>query len=171
VDVSPTRRQFIADLANAEWVDRVPQEIREDQEQLDKLAAEWDQKAEEFLDSDADAAELHLFASLSNWDFGTDSLHRVATHVNCEAATALLIYWRGRPEWYLQYASASAVPEHEQKTYELLSFIESRYLSGAYRLGSLRYDPVAEGEVGFYPDEAGKLGRSVPKEMLKAVAT
>jgi hypothetical protein len=123
------------------------------------------------LESDADSAELHLYASQVNWDFGSESLLKVASHPNCEAATALLIYWRGRPEWYLQYASTSDVPEHEREIFELLSFIESRYLSGTYRVGSLKYDPVAEGEVGLYPDEVRRSGRSVPEAMLAAVAT
>jgi hypothetical protein len=171
MDVSADRRQFILDIANSEWVDRLSQEAREDPEQLDRLEAEWNQKADEFLESDAAPAELHLYASYLNWDFGTEPLLKVASHRNCEAATALLIYWRGRPEWYLQYPTASAVPEHEREVFELLSFIEGRYVSGAYRVGSLEYDPVAEGEVGMYPDEAARLGRSVPAVMLNAVAT
>src|SRR6185369_16752777 len=85
--VSAERRQFVADLAKDEWVDRLPKSISDDEALFDQACVEWAAKTAAFVSGDTDPSELHLFAELFNWDGGTTNLHQLAANPNCEAAT------------------------------------------------------------------------------------
>jgi len=169
VALTQQRKQYIADLANDEWVDRLPEEIAADEAAFEQMVQEMDLETSRFLETTTDPQELHLFADLWNWDGGVDELKRVATHPSCDAGTALLIYWRARPEWYLQYPTPSAVPESERDTHELIQTIERRYVAGKYGTGDIAYDPEQTGEVGLYKSEMAKTNRTLPTEMYKPV--
>lgn len=169
MQVSPARRQFIADLANDEWIDRLDDDVRNDEAAFGALCKEMDEKLNVFLISDAPPDELHLFAEFWNWDCGPGPLEKIATHPNCDAGTALLIYWRGRPEWFLQYPVPDLVPPHEQELFNLICLVERRYLANAYQTALIRYDPRADGAVGPYTSIVNDAGRRLPERMYLAV--
>ncbi len=81
-----------------------------------------------------DGPLLHRFATRYNWDEGVDLLRRCIRYPACSLATALLVYWRGQPYSFCQYAKRSAVPEHERPQYDLLKAIKGRVARKTYPL-------------------------------------
>jgi len=75
---------------------------------------------------------LHRFAETRNWDDDntTIRLEFILRNPNCAEQTANLIYWRGNPTWYLQYASDEEVPKEEQKPLRLIRLIEEMVEEG-----------------------------------------
>lgn len=84
---------------------------------------------------------LHRFAQQHNWDEGRDLLVRCIRHPQCSLATALLIYWLGKPHYYRQYTRRAEVADHERADFDLLSAIERRVKSGAFELNDITFDP------------------------------
>ena len=72
--LSEERLQYISDSANGTWVDRLPPDEPERQEEFDRLQKEMDAAKEEFLKGSTSAEELHEFASRYNWDKGIHCL-------------------------------------------------------------------------------------------------
>lgn len=142
-------------------------------EQVDRLERltedEWEDRAEfdAFFDSVTDPEELHLFADGYNWDNGRDVLRRVVQHPLCDLGTALLVYWRGGPAYYLRYADPSGVPAYERDGYDFVQEVESRILSGHYGSARLPFDPRNDAGTDLtreYRKEA-LPGRTLPAEV------
>jgi hypothetical protein len=54
--------------------------------------------------------ELHEFVNEMNWDGGgTDRLKHVLAHPNCDRGTALMIYWRVDPIFFLKYGTRERI--------------------------------------------------------------
>lgn len=167
--ISAERKQYISDLARGEWVADLSEQERTDPRLFEAACQKWRLEADRFFATVTDPHELDLFARLANYEMGIDDLKRVVGHPRCDAGTALMVYWRSRPEWYAQYATAADVPEWGQAAYELLQAIEPRYLAGAYSSRSIPYDPRQDGQLGLYPAELAAAKRSVPPAMYEAV--
>ena len=170
VDVEPVlsaqRRQYIADLANDEWVDRLPPDV--DDARFDELSEEMELETHRFLtDETTTAHELHYFADRWNWDGGVWRMTQLIRHPRCDAGTALLVYWRARPEYFRAYPERSDVPEHARDGFDLVMEIERRYTAGEYTSRTIPFDPRAEGLVGAYDDRP--VRRSLPPVMYDAV--
>ena len=151
--MDPERAQFIADLANDEWVDRVPKETS--QEEFDRLGEEWERKCEDFLSTVDSPDEIHLFASLWNWDTGYADLKRLLENPKCQYATALLVFWRAGAEHYQSYASADQLPEgDERETYAFLRELERQLLAGQFPKLSASYAPKKDAGM-LLPPSAG----------------
>lgn len=163
--VSPERLDFIGKLANDEWVDDVDPAL--DEAAFDELSKDWSRKTDAFFASDTSPAELHAFAKSWNWDGGTERMRDVIEHPNCDAGTALLVYWYASPEFYSAFASRDDVPEWARETYDLIVDIEGRYLRGAYKTKSIAYDPKADGMVG--GDGKDPILRPIPARMYQPV--
>ncbi len=114
-----------------------------------------------------DPFTLHAWADRYNWDDGAKKLLTALRNPSCSLATALLIYWRAQPYWYLQYAGdREAQTDPTGKTIvPLLREIEQRVADGVYRHhpliawspGTMLVDP--------YPQHEKK--RSLPRVMLE----
>ncbi len=124
-----------------------------------------------FFDSILDAAELHLFAKEWNWDGGHKELRKVIRHPLCDLGTALLVYWRGSPGYYLQYASRAEAELDERPVYGLLREIERRVKKSAYRTARFRFDPRNDMGSDMTPSkrDVKKYGRDLPSEMYLPV--
>ena len=120
-----------------------------------------------------DAKLLHRFATNHNWDEGPDLLVRCIRHPLCSLATALLIYWLGKPHYFRQYPKRSAVPDFERPGYDLLTAIERRVEAGEYEHAGLTFDPRRHAKTDWttgafaYPELVMK--RALPAHMLIAV--
>jgi len=88
-----------------------------------------------------DAALLHRFAKRHNWDEGRELLVRCIRHPDCSLATALLVYWLGKPHYYRQYKRRAQVPAHERADFDLLAAIERRVADGTYKHHEITFDP------------------------------
>jgi hypothetical protein len=63
---------------------------------------------------------LHYLADNWKWDKCEDVLRVVAGHQYCEKATALLIYWRSSPGYFVGM-DVNDIPECNRELYELSS--------------------------------------------------
>ena len=85
--------------------------------------------------------ELHHFACNFNWDGGTDELAAVVGHPECDAGTAMMIFWLGQPAYYYRRHRNGKLAEHEQTVFEFLRHIETRLLSNDFALSAIACDP------------------------------
>ncbi len=83
--ITKERAQFIANLANDEWIDQAAKNLSDSE--FDKLSEEWSRKTAEFLERVQSSEELHLFVDLWNWDGAIEEMYTVAEHPACERAT------------------------------------------------------------------------------------
>ena len=79
----------------------------------------------------ASPAQWHQAADNWNWDYGIPPLQWIASQPDCDLATALLIYYRAEPSYYLQWPDGQ-VPEHARETFELLNTIKRRVAANDY---------------------------------------
>jgi hypothetical protein len=87
----------------------------------------------------------HRIALYGNWDFIEPEVWRwIVTRPDCDRATALAIFWKAQPEYYLQYSGAQAVPASERDAYSLLALIRDRWAAGSYTRGELAFDPDSD---------------------------
>lgn len=177
--VSEERLARIRELSNDERVDRTDTSAFTDAD-WERFNAELDAETLAFCRDNRDPEELHAFASTCNWDAGHEALQEILDNPACEAATALYIYWHGRPEWYLQYAGREALTDnpHELEAFDFLARIEARYLAGEFQLGAIAFDPTQPyGDevgpeyslVGVYDDMRAKFVRALPEVMYRPV--
>lgn len=110
------------------------------------------------------AQELFLKASWHNWDSGIGALKKILKDPNCDLGTALLIYWRGRPEWYCQYAKVSDAASYERPMFRFLRALEERIVAGDFST-HIRFDPKPE--VGLYKEEKSSFVRTLPALVYK----
>ena len=165
MSLSPERAQFIADIANDEWIDRLTPSERESK--FEDLCAVWDARLIEFLSSAADPEELHYFAASWNWDAGTvEPLWPVVRNPACQRATALLLFWSAQPEDYRRYGSVDEVPESGKEIYKLVKHIEQEFLADRFAGGAVAYAPSKHW--GFQdPSPSDKW--AIPEVMYQAV--
>ena len=168
--VSERRLAQIRELSNAEWVDRLDTSGFDDAD-WERFDAEMKTQTRAFCRDNPDPEELHAFADTWNWDDGTWALEEILGNPACEAATALLIYWRAAPEWYLQYSDRDAAASWEREDFDFLIRLEARYLAAEFRVGSLSFDPAdpLDNRVGVYDDLREKFVRALPRVMYAPV--
>ncbi|MEL6297756.1 MAG: DUF4274 domain-containing protein [Pseudomonadota bacterium] len=146
-------------MSNDEWVDTCGLDV--DDPAFAQLSDEWEAKTQAFCSGARDPRELHVFVDTFNWDQGTDDLAAILQNPVCEAATALMIYWRASPEFYLDHPPAADEPIPEELA--LIRSIEHRYANGAFQRGICSYDPV-EDRMVIRPEQ-----RRLPQIMYKPV--
>jgi hypothetical protein len=145
----------------------------------ERCGGESEAEIERFCESNTDSEELHAFAAYWNWDFGRWPLEVILENPACEAATALLIYWGGCPEFFRKYANRQEIEADETgdlEAFDFLSDIEARYMAGEFRVGSIAFDPAnPDGHpggyslVGMYDDMRERFVRELPPVMYAAV--
>jgi len=88
-----------------------------------------------------DPDDWHRLALFGNWDYFEPALlRRIAEQPNCDRATALVLFWKSEPEYYLPFADRAAVPEGSRDGYDLLVLIRERWRAGAYTRAELAFD-------------------------------
>lgn len=110
--LSDEKISFISDIANDEWVYRLPKEKQESEEEFDRLSSAMDQACTEFLKTTNSTEELHEFAERYNWDKGTEWLIDLVRNPACDKNTALLIFWLAIPADYQEnYTSRAEIED------------------------------------------------------------
>jgi hypothetical protein len=92
--------------------------------------------------------ELHEFVDHWNWDGGTEPIRRALAHPLCDRGTALMVYWRIDPIFYLK-------PEHDTRAkveanlwpdavvhWDMLREIEQRLAANRFRTAEVAFDPM-----------------------------
>jgi len=89
-----------------------------------------------------DPDDWHRLALYGNWDVVEDDVWRaIVTHPDCDQATALAIFWKASPEYYLQFDDRARVPAVNRGGYDLTNLIRERWQRGAYVRSELAFDP------------------------------
>jgi Domain of unknown function (DUF4274) len=92
--------------------------------------------------------ELHEFVDRWNWDGGTEPVRRALAHPLCDRGTALLVYWRIDPIFYLK-------PEQHTRSkvkanlwpdavvhWDILREIERRLVANDFHSARVPFDPT-----------------------------
>lgn len=165
--LSSERAQYIADLANDEWIDRLTPSQRDTE--FEQLSEVWSARLAEFLASANDPEELHHFGERWNWGAGTlEYLWPVVRNPACQRATALLLFWSAQPEDYRRYASLDEVPDAERDVYRFIKHIEKEFLADRFARGLIEYSPA---EHWGFQDPSPSDGWAIPQIMYEAVGT
>ncbi|HEX4797434.1 MAG TPA: DUF4274 domain-containing protein [Humisphaera sp.] len=92
--------------------------------------------------------ELHEFVDRWNWDGGTKPIQRALAHPLCDRGTALMVYWRMEPIFFL-------TPDHDTREkvtaklwpdavvhWDMLRELERRLAANQFRTAQVPYDPT-----------------------------
>jgi|GEM_PF-3942120 len=83
----------------------------------------------------------HRIALYANWDFTEPEVWRwIVSQPDCDRATALAIFWKAAPAYYVQFADRESVPAVNREGFDLISLIRGRWLAGAYTRSELAFD-------------------------------
>ena len=93
---------------------------------------------------------------------------QLVANPHCEAATALLIYWRAQPQDFSEYANVGDVPDHERPIFELVKLIQERYAQEAFPVSEVFYDPRDE-YGGLDEIEDSINHRCIPRQMFAPI--
>lgn len=112
--------------------------------------------------------ELHAFASNWNCDRGVEVLMEIVRNPNCDAGTALWLYWENDPYFYCQYASASDAKGNEERLMcDVMRTIESRILANDFATCDIPFDPTAWVESKY--DDAAWVKHKIPQPMYNPI--
>lgn len=100
--------------------------------------------------ADAGPDEWHQVADQWNWDQGSDPLRWIAEQPDCDAATALVIFWRASPDYFWSGPSTKeewvASGEYfNADDYDMIRAILERFRGVGYSRQELAYDPLEDG--------------------------
>lgn len=130
-DLTPEQKKRVEYLATDEWV--VDTGADDDEARsMENFCATLHQMS---------SIELHHFACNFNWDCGTDELATVIDHPECDAGTAMMIFWLGQPTYYYRGHRSGKLAEHEQPTFEFLRHIETRLMSDDFACSAIACNP------------------------------
>lgn len=143
-------------------------------EEFERLCQEKETEAIAFIENNTNPLELHVFADTYNWDKDDGAMVRIAQHPYCEAGTALMIYWLIDPVYYLaKYASRKEAEEDpgyvSLEHYDLLHYIQNKYISGGYPKKFVSYDPVGNNDAAPPDKTRGEGKQEVPPIMYEPV--
>ena len=110
--------------------------------------------------------ELHYLIQVVNWDdYRTAKvIDWVLEHPNCDAGTALQIYWMNQPVDIKESVLQGEIPSWQKDSYELNNKIEQLYLSGRFARREIAFDPADEN----YPQDSPAT-QAIPKELMTAI--
>ena len=77
----------------------------------------------------------------SNYDVNERVIDWLIRHPQCDKAVALALYWQLGAGFYVQFSDRESVPGHALHSYDLLRYIENRYLHDAFVSNEIAFDP------------------------------
>ena len=84
-------------------------------------------------------ARAHRTALSFNWDYGCDKLRDIIRR-RCDLGTAILIYWRGQPDFYRRFRRRGAITVGPD-VFDLLVEIETNVAAGFYTDRNIPFNP------------------------------
>ena len=86
--------------------------------------------------------DWHRLALYGDWDFvDTSAWRAIVTRPDCDRATALAVFWKASPEYYVQFTDPGAIPAVNRDDYDLINLIRERWHGGGYTRAELAFDP------------------------------
>lgn len=100
----------------------------------------------------AKTKSLFKKAHKHNWDNGRSALTKILDDKDCDKATALLIFWRGSPDYYYNHNDPGKFQPYEKEAFKFLQRIEAAVLAGKYP-SVISWEPEKE----LVPRKLGKI--------------
>ncbi len=97
------------------------------------------------------AEDLYRRAQTHDLSEGYLLLRNILKHQNCDRGTALMMYWRARPEYFTRYSKEDEIQRWERINYKFVKLIEEKYTTITNEV--VIYDPHEDGKVGLYAGE------------------
>ena len=139
--LSKKRHQFILDIADNHWVNRF--ENMDDHKAYDRETRIWNRLRSEFLRDTTKPLELHCFTCNWNAGRGLKPLLKIIKNKNCDAGTALRLYWINDPYFYQEYATIGECSyEEEREMLRILRAIERRFKADDFATKRIPFDPT-----------------------------
>jgi hypothetical protein len=89
--------------------------------------------------------DWHRLALYGNWDFVDAAVWReIVTRPECDRATALLIFWKAQPDYFVAFPDRMAVPDINRDGYDLVHLIRKRWGEGKYPRANVAFDPEVD---------------------------
>lgn len=108
------------------------------------------------------SAEMHYLVEIFNWDDGTEILNWIIDSDKCDSGTALMIFWRSSPDYYL---GKDRIEEYDNDIFKLLEKIIQRFKLKNFKKSNIKYNLAEDFDTEYYISEIEKW--SLPQEMLK----
>jgi hypothetical protein len=120
------------------------------------------------------AEELHAFVDEMNWDGGgADRLTRVLAHPLCDRGTALMIYWRAQPRFFIKYVTRERVRDElwpsALEDYDMLRDVERRFESDGFATADIPFNPANDKGHDHTSDGPGRRPLIDPRSALPAI--
>jgi len=142
-------------------------------DEFDEYQTACDRKRIAFLKECTDPIELHLFYTLWNPDDVSD-IQKVVKNSNCDAGTALRVYWEQEPYFYRRYGAIKDADPIHRENYRLIRSIETKFKKDEFASKKIPFDPTPwiRADDSFGEEESGlkKKIRVMPKEMFEPIA-
>lgn len=140
-----------------------------EQQEKEKIAREKIYIQQEILSINS-TKRLHAFVDKFNWDNGVEYMKAAANHPLCERGTAMMIYWRSDPSYYLKYNSVEDdMPDYERDTMKIQLLIETRIKEEFYNSKTISFDPTNDNGINWIKErnsEEDKNKRKIPDFMI-----
>ncbi len=163
--LSKSRRQYVLDVADDQWWDRLPD--TDDDRAVARERRRWSKLRRQFVETADKPLEIHCFTCNYNAERGMAPLIKLMKNPSCDAGTALRLYWINDPYYCSAYKTISECPYSEvQDSMRLLRTIKHRFENEGFTSRKIPFDPapwLTDGE-----RSADMLG--LPEVMLSAVA-
>jgi hypothetical protein len=111
----------------------------------------------------------HAVAGYLNWDSAEDVIEWIISQPQCDLATAALLFWKGAPDYWLQFPNVEAVCDFQVHGFNFCKNLAGRANSGFYTRRELEFFTRDEtcligGVDYFLKSEAENLQRCFQKE-------
>lgn len=106
--------------------------------------------------------ETHYLVEIFNWDDGTEILNWIIDSDKCDSGTALIIFWRSSPDYYL---GKDRIEEYDIDIFKLLEKIIQKFKLKNFKKSKIKYSPAEDFDTECYINEIEKWNLS--QEMLK----
>jgi hypothetical protein len=83
--------------------------------------------------------DWHRVALDYNWDEGVETLYWIVQQPDCDRATALDIFWKGQPAWYLHEAVEDG-EDADNLIWTMLKYIAARINARGYTRSKIAFD-------------------------------
>ena len=133
----------------------------------DDKDARHDKKLLSWFAEKSGPEDWHRFALGANWDFvEPELLQWIVKHPDCDRATALVLFWKSQPDYFLQFAGAGDVPDVNKDGFELISAIRSRWIGGNYSRSEFSFEMDRD----VWPQDFELMRSSWPEQFSKIPA-
>ena len=162
--LSKSRKQFLLNVARGGWND----DPYLDGDEFARTVRHWISRRKDFFNSDPKMLEVHFFTCNYDAHRGFDPLIKMVKPFNCDAGTAMRLFWINDPVFYSKYPTISSCPNGEERdAMRLLRVIKTRFRNKDFRTTKIPFDP----RPWIAADDVDLQTLRVPEALCQPIAT